>query len=398
MNVTAMKSTSKPEDLRARAKALVPMLRERSQEIAETRRVPDDIMARLYSDGLMELMKPKFYGGPDMGVDLVFDITKILAEGDGSVAWVYGVTNSHDHLVGLYPKDVQDAYWASQRPLCASSYVPTGRVEKVEGGYKLNGQWPFCSGVDHCDWVVVGGVTGMLPGEPPRPDLYLFMVRVSDLELLDDWQVMGLSGTGSRSVVAKDLFVPDSFALSNAAVMMGTTPGAKIHDNPLYSASIWLMFGFSILSPTTGILRGAYEVMLADARKRMAAQEPMFMMKLAQTQMRFAEVSALLEASELLFDTAMRESYQMIASGVPLSEEIRVRNRRNQVMVAHNCRQAMDSLMQMAGGRAIREVGAVQRAMRDLYAISAHPGGNWDGAMTSYGSVALGGQPTEMFC
>lgn len=398
MNVTAIKAAQKPEDLHARARALVPILRARSQEIAETRRVPDDIIARLYAEGLMELARPKLYGGPDLGVDLIFDIAQILAEGDGSVAWVYGVTNSHDHLVGLYPKEVQDAYWASGRPLCASSYVPTGRAEKVEGGYKLNGQWPFCSGIDHCDWVVVGGVTGMLPGEPPRPDLYLFMVRVSDLELVDDWDVMGLAGTGSKSVLAKDLFVPESYALSNAAVMTGGAPGAQIHDNPIYQASIWLMFGFSILSPATGILRGAYETMLADARQRFAAREPMFMAKLAQTEMRFAEVSALLEASEMLFNTAMRESYRLIANGTPFSDEIRVRNRRNQVVVARNCRQAMDSLMQMAGGRGIREAGAVQRAMRDLYAISAHPGGNWDGAMTSYGSVVLGGQPTEMFC
>lgn len=77
---------------------------------------------------------------------------------------------------------------------------------------------------------------------------------------------------------------------------------------------------------------------------------------------------------------------------------LRTRNRRNQAHIARVCRQAMDSLMQLAGGRGLRDNEPIQRAMRDIFAISAHPGGNWDSASTSFGSVVLGGQPTEIFC
>lgn len=383
------------ENLLQSARNLVPELRELSASINQARHVPKDVMQRLDQAGLMGLTRPALYGGPEMDTSVVFEISRVLAEGDGSVAWVYGVINSHDHLVGLYPKPVQDAYWASDKPLCASSYQPQGKVEQVDGGYRLTGQWGFSSGIDHCDWVVVGS---LIFGEGGPPILGLFMLHSSEYEVIDDWYMMGLAGTGSKSVAVKDLFVSAERVLDNAQVFAGSTPGAKIHANPLYRASIWLMFGYSILAPATGIARGAYDLTLKALRAKAASPDPMFPPRRAAVEMRLAEMSVKLDACELLFDTSMAETEALIMTGQSVSDEIRTRNRRNQAFIARTCREVMDSLMQLAGGRGLREDEAVQRAMRDIYAISAHPGGNLDMAFGSYGSVMLGGPPKEMFC
>lgn len=377
------------------ARDLVPELRGLSAAINRNRAVPRDVIARFEDAGLMGLARPALYGGPEIDVGLIFEIGRILAEGDGSAAWVYCVTNSHDHLVGLYPRQVQDAYWASERPLCASSYQPQGRVEKVEGGYRLTGQWGFSSGIDHCDWVVVGS---LIFGEGGPPALGLFMLRRDEFEVIDDWYMMGLAGTGSKSVAVDGLFVPDERVLDNADVFAGNTPGAAIHANPLYSSSIWLLFGYSILAPTTGIARGAYEATVAAMRAKAASPDPTFPPRRAGVEMRLAEISVKLEACELLFETSLAQTEALIMAGQPVSIELRTRNRRNQAFIAQTCREIMDSMMQLAGGRGLTEDGPVQRAMRDIYAISAHPGGNIDAAFGSYGAVVLGGQPTEMFC
>ena len=113
--------------------------------------------------------------------------------------------------------------------------------------------------------------------------------------------------------------------------------------------------------------------------------------------MRLAEAAARIDAAELLYERGLRETYEHIRSGSEIPVHLRVRNRRDQAFLARLCREAVDILMAMSGGRGIREDAIVQRCVRDLYAISAHPGGNWDAAAASYGSVLLGGPPTEMF-
>lgn len=396
MGVEIVTKALSREQILESARSLVPMLRARSLEISQNRSVPADVMKSLYEAGLMELTRPKRYGGPEFNTDLLFRVAHILAQGDGSVAWVYSVTSGHDHLVGLYPQAVQDEYWSSARPLCASSYVPQGKNEKVDGGYRLTGQWSFSSGIDHCDWVVVGSL--VFSEGSPAPRLGLFLLRSDEFEINDDWYTMGLCGTGSKSLSVKDMFLSEDRVLFNDDVLCGNTPGSKLTDNPLYSTSIWILFAYSIIVPASGILRGAYEHVLADCRAKVAKGDPSFAARKVQAQMRLSEVGVMLEACEFLFFSSLEETVDIVMSGRPVDLEVRTRNRRNQVYVAATCRQAMDKLMQMVGGTGIREDGPVQRAMRDIYAISAHPGSNLDGAFTSHGSVLLGGDHTEMFC
>jgi alkylation response protein AidB-like acyl-CoA dehydrogenase len=385
------------QELLRRAKSLVPSLRAKSLEITRNRALPESVMAELKKLGLMQLGRPAEYGGRDIGMDTIFRIGTALAAGDAATAWVYVVTNSHDHLAGLFPKSVQDAYWASAHPLCASSYIPTGKAEPADGGYRLTGKWSFCSGIDFCDWVVVGAITGMLPGDPPAPDLQLFMLEKSQVKVVDDWHVMGLSGTGSKSIQLDNVFVPAERVLHNSDVMAGKTPGAALHSNPMYKMSVWPVVGFAIISPATGIARGALEYVTADCREKSAATHHAMDARRLNAAMHLAEAAALIDSAELLFERSLTDTFDLISAGKPLPVELRVRTRRDQAFLVGLCRKALDILMALSGGRGIRDEGVVQRALRDVYAISAHPGGNWDAASASYGSVLLGGQPTEMF-
>jgi 3-hydroxy-9,10-secoandrosta-1,3,5(10)-triene-9,17-dione monooxygenase len=379
-----------------RARSLIPYLRQNQVRINAARSVPEDVFARLKEAGLLGLIRPKRYGGLELGPAAVLRVASILGQGDGSTAWVYVVLTSHDHLVGLYPESVHEAVWTSKHPACASSYIPTGRAVRVEGGYRVSGKWSFCSGIDHSDWLIVGAVTSASPES--SLGLHILLLPKSDVEVIDDWDVFGLAGTGSKSVQLNDTFVPDIRVLRNDDVMAGQTPGGAIHPSPLYRSSIWPLFGFSILDPATGIVRGAYEALVAEATERLRVGEPAFTAKKAQLQMRLAEAGACLDAAELLFERGTQETSGRIMRGEPLTAELRVRNRRDQAYVGRLCRQAMDLLMGATGGRGIREENSVQRALRDVYAISAHPASSWDSASINFGSVITGGPITEPFC
>ncbi len=114
--------------------------------------------------------------------------------------------------------------------------------------------------------------------------------------------------------------------------------------------------------------------------------------------MRLAEAGASLDAAELLFERGVQDTAGHIMRGEALSAELRVRNRRDQAYVASLCRQAMDLLMGATGGRGIRQENSIQRALRDVYAISAHPASSWDSASINFGSVITGGPITEPSC
>lgn len=380
----------------SRARSLVPLIKECRAETESLGRLPDRVWTALRDAGLLAIAKPALYGGPDLGVDVIFRVARELARGDGSAGWVYAVAVSHDQLVGLYPKEVQDAYWASARPMCASSYLPPAGVNarKVEGGYILNGRWPFCSGIDLCDWVAVGVFVDTAIDGQSAKDWQFLMIRTDAGEIIDDWQVMGLGGTGSKSIEVKDLFVPDAYVLRNADIAACNTPGRALHDNPVYGYSIWPLFGFSIIAAATGIARGALESTIADYRGR-AKNDPSFLAKSGAIRRHLAEASAIIEAAELLYDRDLSETMERVNARQPLSDELRVRNRRDQAFIAKLCRQALDILMSMAGGRGVRTGADVQHALRDIYGVANHPGGNFDSAAESYGSVLFGGKPTE---
>jgi len=383
-------------DAEDRARSLIPYLRQNQMRINAARSVPEDVFARLGEAQLLGLIRPQRFGGLGLGPDSVLRVASILGQGDGSTAWVYVVLTSHDHLVGLYPKSVHEAVWTSKHPACASSYIPTGGAVRVEGGYRVSGKWSFCSGIDHSDWLIVGAITSASAAAPMG--LHILLLPKSDVEVIDDWNVFGLAGTGSKSVQVNDQFVPDIRVLRNDDVMAGQTPGAAVHSSPLYRSSIWPLFGFSILAPSTGIVRGAYEALVTEATERLRVGEPAFTAKKIPLQMRLAEVGACLDAAELLFQRGLEETSGRIMRGEPLTPQLRVRNRRDQAYVGRLCRQAMDLLMGATGGRGIREENSVQRALRDVYAISAHPASSWDSASTNFGSVITGGPITEPFC
>jgi alkylation response protein AidB-like acyl-CoA dehydrogenase len=382
------------EALVRRVQDLVPSLRERADRIAQARRQPDDVIRDLYDADLMELMRPRRYGGREYGIDALCKVGRELARGDGSTSWVYLVTAAHDVFMGLFPASVQDEYWNSSRPVGASSYAPTGKATPASGGFTLNGKWSFCSGIDQAGWVLLGAIVGMLE-EPRRPDMRYFMVPISDVKIIDDWHVMGLRGTGSKSVVVENCFVPDERIITFSQIIAGLPFGGATPEAPDYRESIWVAIGYSLAAPATGIAQTAYEHVVKELRGRMERVDPVFTARKPALQMHLAEASALIDTSDLIFSRSVNVTLDRVAARVRLNDQERARNRLDTCYSIVAARKGVELLMSMTGGHGIAENHPVQRALRDLYAIGAHPATGFDSPALSFGSVALGGPLLE---
>jgi alkylation response protein AidB-like acyl-CoA dehydrogenase len=218
----------------------------------------------------------------------------------------------------------------------------------------------------------------------------------ADLTVIDDWHVMGLRGTGSKTVVAKDIFLPAHRTFSWSSAADGTAPGAKVHRSPLYRAPMMAFFPFFIASPGAGIARGGLEAFVAEMKERRLA-DGLPMARMPNVQMRVAEAAALIDAADLLYKRSLRETMDKILAGETLSVEHRARSRRDQTYSLVLAKRAVELLFAVEGARGLYDDHPVQRAARDLHAVSSHLVATWDGPAMAYGAVTLGLPPPPNF-
>jgi alkylation response protein AidB-like acyl-CoA dehydrogenase len=394
---TEMANLYSATSLLGRARALAPKLRERSYAANKAGQIPAETIEDFWNFKLNYLLRPKKFGGPAMRPDEAFAAGFELGRGDGSAAWVWSVMLIHDLFVSHFPEEFQHEYWGKDRTLSASSFLPHGKPTPASGGVRVSGKWSFCSGVDNADWLFLGVFFGPPSGDALMPDIRYVMVPKGDYEILDDWEVMGLRGTGSKSVVIDDKFVPDHRIVSHKEMSDATSPGSRLHADPVYHAPIWSFVPFTISAPACGIAQGALESFIDEMKVRDDSFAHSPLSKKPGMHARVAEASAMIDCADLLYKRSYRETIDKILAGEVPSLEFRARSRRDQGYCVKQAKAAVGLLIDAVGGRGLFESNHVQRSFRDLQAVSGHIVASWDVAAYSYGQMALGGPPTDLF-
>src|ERR1700722_16323841 len=199
----------------ARAKALIPQLRERASNTEELRRLPKETERDLHEAGLFRIVPPKREGGSEVDYVALVDCADAIGQADASAAWNLANLASHHWMLAMFDKRAQDLVWSKDvNALIASSFIfPAGRARKVEGGYVLRGSWPFSSGVDSSEWNMLASVVSS-DDEADGIEYRIFLLNKSDYTIKDTWNATGLRGTGSNDVEVKDAFVPETMRIA----------------------------------------------------------------------------------------------------------------------------------------------------------------------------------------
>ena len=189
-----------------RARALVPRLAERAPAATAARQLPAETIAEYHAAGILRILQPKRFGGMQGRFSLFSRIVEELTYGCASSAWVYAVLAEHQWIIAQYPEAAQIDVWGED-PLAvaSSSLAPREAARRVPGGWRLSGHYPFSSGCDYAQWAIIGAFLGE-KGDP-RGIAYL-LVPLAEVEIVDDWQVLGLLGTGSKSLVLRRCVCP----------------------------------------------------------------------------------------------------------------------------------------------------------------------------------------------
>ena len=376
----------------ARASALVPALRERAAHSEAARRMLPETEADLHRTGLFRFAQPKRYGGMELDFVSVVDIPAELARGCPSTAWNVGNLGIHHWMLALYDERAQAEVWdADPDALIASGIAfPQGRARKVDGGFSLSGHWNFSSGVDPSEW-------NMLAAQVYDRDRVvgyrMCLVHRSEYEIVDDWNVLGMRSTGSKSVKATDVFVPEHRALSMYLIRGGTEfPGARVTSNSMYRVPLAALGSHCLAGAGVGNAQAALDLTIEAIRERSTNYTALRMRDFQAVQLRVAEAGAKVDAARLIIRSDCQEAERIAkAQRAPTIEE-KLRFKRNAAWAMEQCTEAVDSLHALAGANGIYDRYPIQRLFRDQHALAAHIGFSWDAQAWPWGLVALGGE------
>jgi alkylation response protein AidB-like acyl-CoA dehydrogenase len=386
-----------PDELVARARALAPRLRELQERTEADRRVPRESFEALLDADLYRTLMPKRHGGFEHELDAYVNVAFEIARGCGSTGWVHAITSTYQMLVAMYPLEAQDEVWGNNpRAVSAAAFAPAGELVPVDGGYRLGGKWMFCSGVDNCDWVIVG--SRIMAGENAGPaDRGFALVPKADFAIEDNWHVVGLAGTGSKNISCTDVFIPAYRFISVDDAGSGRPPGTLVNPAALYTIPMFTVISISVCAAIMGMAQGAYDEFVGGIRERItrgaSVTKAAPMAEIPAVQLRVGEARASIDAARALIDKDCKELMATVSAGEELGVEQRGRFKGDQAFAARLATEAVDLLFKGGGGGGLFTQSRMQRYWRDINAGAMHITMNWDAIGAFSGRIALGLPP-----
>ncbi|HEY5209359.1 MAG TPA: acyl-CoA dehydrogenase family protein [Stellaceae bacterium] len=371
-----------------RASGLIPTLRVRAARCEAGRRVPDDTIADLIDSKLLRICQPARFGGSELGWDTLCEMSIEMARGDGSQAWVANVYGEHPYIVAMFADEAQHEVWDDDPDaLIAGSLLPAGnKTEKVDGGYRLSGKWPFASGIHHANWALVGEIGEVADGQR---DHFLFLVPAADYAIDDDWFTVGMTGTGSASVVLDDRFVPAHRIIRGSDILAGTTPGTRVNTAPLYRMPLMGYAQTALAAVPIGVALGMVDDFKNFIRGKSKAPPPIAGMELLHA--RLSESAVEIHAASMLLVGAARRNMNKLIAGVALAESDAATTARDSGYALLLAKRAASRIFEATGAHGTYLSTPIQRGFRDVEVAGNHGSLTWERAALRYAQTALKG-------
>jgi alkylation response protein AidB-like acyl-CoA dehydrogenase len=375
------------EELVTEAQSLIPALLERAKETDELRQLPPDSVEDIRRLGLLGAMVPKELGGSDLGAVAVLDACIQLARGCRSTAWVAGNWAVHGTLGAMFPLEAHHELFDGGLPAIATGFSPwRAKTEDAEGGAYLSGDWDFCSGVNHSEWVVLQALGERGP--------VAHLVPTSDVTILDNWDTSGLRGTGSHDVHIDRVFVPDHRLLDMATAGDGDSVGAREYGTTSLRLPLAQVFGTGVVATVIGSAIAAIDAFTGRTADTIGGLSGVKRSSRPEVHLVLGRAAADVDAATAVVRATLREAEESVEAGLTLEQ--RVRWRRNVAWGAQAAAGALSSVYEIAGARALFRGDPLEGAYRDGIAASHHFHLSWDRLYVGYGELMMGATETDL--
>jgi len=353
------------------ARAMAPDLRLRAAQCKADRRIPDATIADFHTAGFFKVLQPEQWGGYAMDPQVFYALGIEIAKHCTSSAWVLGVVAVHNWQLAIFDDQAAQDVWADDPTvLISSSYAPVGKVKVVDGGFQLSGQWSFSSGSELCQWAFLGAVVPTPEAPFDMSNYRTFLVPKSDYEIVDNWNVVGLQGTGSHDIVVQDAFVPEHRTHKSMDGFLCDNPGNAVNTAPLYRMPFMQVFVRAVCTATLGACEGALEAFVEVAKTRRVGPNKMSADPFVRALI--AEVRTSIEEMKLTMYRNFDEMMDCTRAGQPIPVEDRVRYRYDSAVVADRCLALSSKMLKLSGSGGVRYGSVLLDRHLDILCSQAH--------------------------
>jgi indole-3-acetate monooxygenase len=354
-----------------RARALQALLDEHGPEMDRRRELTPEVVDALAGQDLLRLLLPKSLGGQEVDVVEYCKACEALAWGDASTAWFVNQSNvSSASSAAAMPHAAAAAIFDGPRAgLAWGARHNNSSAIRVDGGYRLSGTWSFASGGRHTKWLGAHSAVQNPDGTPHmrygKVDDRSFLFLRAEATIIDDWQVLGLRGTGSDSYSVKDLFVPDDHAPARDRAE------ERREHGPIYPIGSTLLYASGFCSVTLGLARRMLETYTELARGRQSRASTSVMARNNSVQREIGLLEARLSAARAFLHEAVDQVYEASAAGT-LEVDLRMRLRLATTFGMNEATDVSIACYRGAGTAAISEKAPFERRLRDAMSASQH--------------------------
>jgi alkylation response protein AidB-like acyl-CoA dehydrogenase len=382
-------------ELARRAELLVPVLREQATWSETNRRLSDEAVAAMTDAGVFRMRVSERLGGYEVDAATLVDVGIEIGRGDGSAGFNVAAWWIMTWQVGLFPDEVQEEVFADPNTRICGTLAPTGTGVAKDGGIVVNGRWGFNSGAAHSSWKLLNV---MLPTADGGTEPVTGLVPISEVTLIDDWDVAGLRGTGSVTAIAEDLFIPMNRVMPISALVRQEYPTKLNAHRPSYSVPMIASVGVATVGKIVGLARAAIELFLERIETRSISNTDYVRQgDAAVTHLQTAEATLLADEAEY---HARRLATMVDEKGLA-DEPWSLRERAYaRVCVGRACQlagQAIDMLAGACGANSVYNSHPIQRMRRDIQAINIHAVNLPSTNLELYGRILCGREPNTFF-
>jgi 3-hydroxy-9,10-secoandrosta-1,3,5(10)-triene-9,17-dione monooxygenase len=382
-----------------KARKLIPKLRERAAETENIRRIPEVTMNELKENGFMTMLRPKRYGGHETNMRTYSDAIVEISKGCASTGWILALCSIRELMVAesFSEKTHEEIFGKNEDVVFAGVYEPRKCIaRKVDGGYLIEeGFWGFCSGSLHANWGYFG--MAIVDENGDLVDQALMTLPFHEVEIMDDWNTLGLRGTGSNSIKMHNVFVPEHRVVSFDEALNGNFQSKHLRDIPLYNTALFPGLILSLGLPGLGLVKAALEFFQEFLPNKKAAHIGVEYLKDSPSlHVQVADASLKIDSAEMHYYRVADEMDAWAASGNYMDRPARVKALADIGYANQMCKEALDILMLASGSGFVYDGHPLQRIFRDFWTLYSHRSLSPTITKENYGRVLSGLESNAM--
>ena len=351
--------------LLAAVERIRPEVEKGSAEGESLMTLPAATVSAIAEAGLFRLKLPEALGGLEADLLTQYEVVEAMSYADASAGWCLMIGATAVSILGAFLPDaaVAEVFPDGRVPLAADTFIPAGSAVPTEGGYTLRGRWPFASGVRHSAWLTVGAL--VTEGQSDAPRHLMFALPTSEARIHDNWDTIGLRGTGSCDLTLEDVFVPTSFAFDLFS-------GEPARGGPLYRLGMPAFVAYEHAAFALGVARRAIDALVELAPSKKRGIPPSGLAERGSFQRDLGELDLRLRAARALVLERNSAAWDAAIAGRKPDTGLQMDLRGVAAFASDVALDVVTRGYRYAGGGAVYKPNILERAVRDLHTASQH--------------------------